>query len=316
VRVLVTGANGFVGGRLVRRLRARGVEVVAGYGPGSGAGAGAAAADDAQVRWVELEITNPQSVRNFVAVPCDALIHLAGIASVREANQTPGQAWAVNALGTAYVTEALARSRDTSGRDPVMIFASSAEVYEPQAGRAHLETDRVGPTTPYAASKLGGELAALSWWRGAGVRAMVVRPFPHIGAGQAPTFWVAQRSRVLLEAKRRNATAVPVGDLSPIRDFLHVEDVVDAYLGLLEHGRAGEVYNIASGRPIALEEVHAKLEHVIGVHPLHERAPEEVRTDARPYLVGDASKLRAATGWIPRRSLEQVLEEVVDAQTG
>jgi len=311
VRVLVTGANGFVGTRLVRRLLARGVEVVAGYGRGSGS----APPDASGARWVALEITNPAAVRTFVDVPCDALFHLAGIASVREANQAPGQAWAVNALGTAYVAEGLARAREATGRDPVMIFASSAEVYEPQSGRPHLETDRVAPTTPYAASKLGGELSTLSWWRGAGLRAMVVRPFPHIGAGQAPTFWVAQRSRVLLEAKRRNAPAVTVGDLSPIRDFLHVEDVVDAYLGLLEHGRAGEVYNIASGHPIALEEMHAKLEQVIGVHPLHERAPQEVRTDARPYLVGDASKLRAATGWVPRRSLEQVLEEVVDAQT-
>jgi GDP-4-dehydro-6-deoxy-D-mannose reductase len=120
---------------------------------------------------------------------------------------------------------------------------------------------------------------------------------------------------VLLEAKRCGASSIPVGDLSPIRDFLHVDDVVDAYVALLTEGRPGETYNVASGRAVTLGQVHAILEDLIGVHPVHERDSDDARPDARAYLVGDASKLRAATGWMPRRSLEDTLKEVVDAQT-
>jgi GDP-4-dehydro-6-deoxy-D-mannose reductase len=144
---------------------------------------------------------------------------------------------------------------------------------------------------------------------------LVARPFPHTGPGQTARFWVPRRARVLLEAKRRGAPAVAVGDLAAVRDFLHVDDVVEAYLALLAAGAPGEIYNIASGRAVTLGELHAKLEALIGIHPIREHDAAEARPDARPYHVGDATKLRAATGWVPRRSLDEALQGVVDAQT-
>lgn len=316
MKVLVTGANGFVGTRMVRRLREAGHEVGGGYGVDTPTPARHAAAEgsNGSVRWFPLDVTDAATVATFVRERCDALIHLAGMASVRHANANPAAAWAVNAHGAAHVALALAEARRANGSDPLLLVVSSAEVYTPANGRAHRETDPVGPGSPYAASKLGAELTALQTWRSAGLRVVIARPFLHIGPGQAVEFWVARRCRVLLEAKRRGAPAVTVGDLSPVRDFLHVDDVVDAYMGLLTHGEAGEIYNIASGCGVTLEVVHAKLEELIGVHPVHERDAGEMRPDARPYLVGDASKLRRATGWAPRWSLEETLKEVVDAQ--
>jgi GDP-4-dehydro-6-deoxy-D-mannose reductase len=236
------------------------------------------------------------------------------MALVRQANADPSTAWAVNAQGAARVALAFAEARRVTGSDPLLLVASSAEVYSSGHDRPHRETDPVGPASPYAGSKLGAELAALQTWRTVGLRVVVARPFPHIGRGQAEDFWVPRRCRVLIEAKRRGAPAVTVGDLSPVRDFLHVDDVVDAYMALLTHGQAGEIYNIASGCGVTLEAVHAKLEDLIGVHPLHERDAGEMRPDARPSLVGDATKLRSATGWAPHRSLEETLKEIVDAQ--
>ena len=315
MKALVTGANGFVGSRMVRRLREAGHDVRAAYGAdapspvrdASGGGSGT-------VRWVPLDVTDPSSVAAFVSEECDVLVHLAGMALVRHANAEPAAAWAVNAEGAAQVALALADARRASGSDPLLLVVSSAEVYGPANGRPHRETDPVGPASSYAASKLGAELAALQTWRSTGLRVVVARPFPHIGRGQAAAFWVPRRCRILLEAKRRQAPVVAVGDLTPVRDFLHVDDVVGAYMALLTHGQAGEIYNVASGCGVTLEAVHAKLEELIGVHPRHERDPDETRPDARPYLVGDASKLRRATGWEPRRSLEEALKEMVDAQ--
>jgi GDP-4-dehydro-6-deoxy-D-mannose reductase len=315
VKVLVTGANGFVGSRMVKRLSEAGHDVGAGYGADFPEPAGdAAGTGSSPVRWCPLDVTDLGTIAAFVSQGCDALVHLAGMASVRQANADPSAAWAVNARGAAQVALALADARRVSGSDPLLLVVSSAEVYTPASGRPHRETDPVGPVSPYAASKLGAEVAVLQIWRSVGLRVLVARPFPHIGRGQAADFWVARRCRVLIEAKRRGAPAVTVGDLGAVRDFLHVDDVVDAYMVLLTHGRAGEIYNIASGCAVTLETVHAKLEQLIGVHPLHERDAGEMRPDARPYLVGDASKLRTATGWAPRRSLDETLKEIVDAQ--
>jgi GDP-4-dehydro-6-deoxy-D-mannose reductase len=313
MRVLVTGANGFVGRRLVKRLVEAGHDVYAGWGPGArGSGLG--------MRGAVVDVTDPHSVDAFVrgGSPCDAVVHLAGIASVRGAAKDPSTAWAVNAEGTARLASALA----ALAPEPLLLVASSAEVYAPREDRPHRETDPVAPGSPYAASKLGAELAALQTRRGAGagagrLRVVVARPCTHIGPGQSEEFWVARRIRALLDAKRCGAPAIEVGELTPVRDWLHVDDVIDAYLVLLEGGgggRAGEVYNVASGVGVTLDTVLATLEDLIGVHPLHEPDAREARPDARPYLVADAAKLRAATGWQPRRALADALRDMIDAQ--
>ena len=311
MRVLVTGANGFVGRRVVQRLVDEGHDVYAGSGPGPAPETPVGAAG---ARWVPLDVTSRESVAAFLCEGCDAVLHLAGMASAKEANHEPARAWLINAVGTAELAAGLGEAKRAGRCDPLLLISSSAEVYMPRVNHQHRETDPVGPVTPYAATKLGAELAGMTAWRGAGLRVVVARPFPHVGAGQTTKFWVIKRARVLLDAKQRGAPAITVGDLGAVRDFLHVDDVVDAYLLLLRGGVPGEVYNIASGQAITLEAVQAKLETLIGIHPVRERDTAEVRTDARPYHVGDAAKLRAATGWTPRRSLDDALRDVIDAQ--
>jgi GDP-4-dehydro-6-deoxy-D-mannose reductase len=102
--------------------------------------------------------------------------------------------------------------------------------------------------------------------------------------------------------------------LTAVRDYLHVDDVADAYALLLSRGTPGEVYNIASGRGVTLDEIHAQLEQLLGFAPKREVDGSQVRREARPYLVGDATKLRGATGWTPRRSVADILRDVLDAQ--
>jgi len=107
---------------------------------------------------------------------------------------------------------------------------------------------------------------------------------------------------------------VKVGNLEPVREFLHVRDVVDAYARLLVKGQAGETYNVASGQAISLEELFFRLADLIGARPIPEADPELVRGGDIFHLVGDAAKLRAATGWVPRYSLDDTLRDVLDAQ--
>jgi GDP-4-dehydro-6-deoxy-D-mannose reductase len=139
--------------------------------------------------------------------------------------------------------------------------------------------------------------------------------FAHTGPGQDAGFVVPAFAQRLRFAKQIGAPVVKVGNLEPVRDLLHVQDVVDAYVRLLAKGEAGEVYNVASGQGTSLEDVLFKMADVLGMRPIPEADPDLLRPADIPHLVGDAAKLRAATGWSPRRSLEDTLRDVLNAQT-
>ncbi|HUL03879.1 MAG TPA: GDP-mannose 4,6-dehydratase [Gemmatimonadales bacterium] len=309
MKALVTGADGFVGTWVVRRLLADGWEVTGGVQParlGRDAGAGA--------EWVPLEVTDADSVRRCMARPFDAVIHLAAVASVSDAAGDPGQAWEVNAAGTARLVEAIVAAKRAGTADPLLLVVSTGEVYGRGDATPRRETDPAAPCSSYAASKLGAEVAALEGWRRAGVRTVVVRAFPHTGPGQDPRFVVPAFVQRLRQAKRTATATIKVGNLAPVREFLHVADVVDAYVRLLASGEAGEVYNVASGRGVSVAELLDRLAKLVGVCPKREVDPALVRATDIPYLIGDAAKLRACTGWAPRHSLEETLQDVIDAQ--
>jgi GDP-4-dehydro-6-deoxy-D-mannose reductase len=107
---------------------------------------------------------------------------------------------------------------------------------------------------------------------------------------------------------------VPTGNLKPVRDFLDVRDVVEAYLRLLTAGVPGETYNVARGQGISLLQLFQRLAELIGVRVEAVTDPALVRTGDIPYLVGDPGKLRQAIGWSPAFPLEQTLRDMVNAE--
>ena len=308
MKVLVTGANGFVGRTLVKRLVAEGDTVIAAVGPGAPVRPPAP-----NVTTVSLDLSNDISLHASLATPVDAIVHLAAVALSRAADRDPALAWKVNAEGTARLAATLAEAAASWGAHPLFLLASTGDVYAWQK-RAIKEEDCVQPSTPYGWSKLGAEIAAQQTARCTGLKLIIARPFPHSGGGQDENFWIPARTRLLRHVKQTGGVVVPVGDLTAVRDYLHVDDVADAYALLLTRGQPGEVYNIASGRAVTLDEIHTRLEQLLGVNPKREIDGSQIRREARPYLVGDATKLRAVTGWTPRRSLDDLLKDVVDAQ--
>jgi GDP-4-dehydro-6-deoxy-D-mannose reductase len=118
----------------------------------------------------------------------------------------------------------------------------------------------------------------------------------------------------LRAARAAGARRVPTGNLEPVRDLLDVRDVVRAYIALLVDGRPGEAYNVARGEGVTLRELFDQLAALVGVAVDPVTDPALMRRGDIGYLVGDASKLKQATGWSPRISLEQTLREMVDAQ--
>src|SRR5918993_1747213 len=129
MRVLVTGADGFVGRRLVPRLIETGHGVTAACRPAAEPQSWMDHRWRKAVRVIPFELTDPAGVREVFSSPYDAIVHLAAVASVREAREDPGRAWVVNAAGTARLGDAVISSRRAGGTDPVVLIISSAEVY-------------------------------------------------------------------------------------------------------------------------------------------------------------------------------------------
>jgi GDP-4-dehydro-6-deoxy-D-mannose reductase len=316
VKILVTGAAGFVGGALLPRLVAAGHEVLGTYlagqappGPGTGG-------DSPRVRWLPLDLRDTGSVAAAVDELPDAVIHLAALASGGDARRDPGLAWEVNAAGTARLAEALSARRQAGEGDPLLVVVSSGEVYGVATpARPRTEADPVAPVSPYAGSKAGAEIAAQETMRRTGLRVIIARAFPHTGPGQTDRYVVAAFARRLWGARRSGARAVKTGNLEPVRDFLDVRDVAEAYAALLAHGRSGEIYNIASGEGRTLLAVFTRLAELIGVRAIPETDPQLVRAADLPHLVGDAARLRRVTGWAPRFTFDQTLQDVAHAQT-
>jgi GDP-4-dehydro-6-deoxy-D-mannose reductase len=139
------------------------------------------------------------------------------------------------------------------------------------------------------------------------------RSFNHTGPGQAEHFLVPALIRRAIGVRASGARHLPIGNTTPIRDFLHVRDVAQAYILLAERGQPGEVYNVCSGRGLSVGEIAALVLERAGARAELQPTAELVRPVDLPVLVGDPAKLRGATGWAPRFDLSTAVDELIDA---
>jgi GDP-4-dehydro-6-deoxy-D-mannose reductase len=294
MRALITGGLGFVGCHLRDHLVASGDDVVT------------------LDRHSEppVDITDLASVQAAVAAARpEAVYHLAGWADVGGSWKHPHTVLRVNGEGTLNVLEACREA----GVDRVLAVAS-ADVYG-VVSEDELPLDEhapLRPTSPYAASKLAADALAQQAFLGHGLGVIRVRPFNHLGPGQSEQFVAPALAARIVRAERAGDTAITVGNLSARRDFTDVRDIVRAYRLLMERGAPGEVYNVCSGRDLSIQYL---ADHLVSLatRPIELRPdPELMRPADLPVLRGDASKLRAATGWAPEIPIEQTLADLLD----
>jgi GDP-4-dehydro-6-deoxy-D-mannose reductase len=227
---------------------------------------------------------------------------------VAESWVDPARTFSVNALGTLSILEA---ARGVARR---VIVLSSAEVYgvvDPGALPVN-EDAPLRPVTPYAASKVAAEFLGVQAHLGHGLAAIRARPFNKIGPGQQPSFVVAALAQRIARAERDGLASIRVGNLSARRDFVDVRDAVRAYRLLAERGEPGEVYNVCSGVDVAVEDLVRRLMALAKVELRLEVDPSLARPVEVPRMLGDPSRLRAATGWAPTIPLEDTLTDVLE----
>ena len=289
MRIFVTGASGFVGQKLLPRLTAAGHDAIG--------------ADR------EIDVTDFNRLNGaLVEHAPEAVIHLAAMSSVALSWKEPEACYRLNFVGTRN----LLRSVEASVPTARVLLVGSADQYSATRSQSQPldETTPLRPRSPYARSKAAGELLGEEATR-RGLDVVRVRAFNHTGAGQPDLFVVSSFARQVAAIRLGIQTPVMrVGNLESVRDFLHVEDVLRAYLALLDPRVPADVYNVASERSTPIQQILDRLIEIGGIEAAVETDSERWReTD---WLVGSARKLRDATGWAPEISLDSILQELYD----
>lgn len=293
MKALITGASGFVGGYLATHLEAEGDEVVA------------------LDRIDGLDITDRENVADlFAKHEAEVVYHLAALSHVGESWSAPQAVIETNVVGTLNVLDAARAARTRR-----VVVIGSAEEYGMVTGPPHAltEDEPLRPCTPYGASKVAAGFLALQAFLGTGLETIRVRAFNHTGPGQPPRFLVAALAHRVAQTEREGGDTIAVGNLDPVREVNDVRDVVSAYRLLVIAGTAGDVYNVCGGNGVAVREVAQRL-LARATRPMELLVdPALARPADVPVLVGDPSKLVAATGWQPRHTLDDTLTDMLTA---
>ena len=285
--VLVTGANGFTGKHLVPTLQGRGYAVV-------GVGNGVSAAD----RDVACDLTDAAQVRSAVQeVRPTHVVHLAALSFVGHGDARAF--YDVNLFGTLNLLQALAGLPTVPEK---VLVASSANVYGTPGIEVIDEAVCPAPVNHYACSKLAMEHMVRTWFERLPI--VMTRPFNYTGVGQNEQFLIPK----IVNHFKQRADGIELGNLDVSRDFSDVRDVVNAYAALLASEVNAEVFNVCSGRAVALRSVLDMATRMTGHAPQVVVNPAFVRANEIPVLRGANDKLASAIGFAPRYALEDTLQ--------
>ena len=325
--IVITGGNGFVGKHLVDELRQEWPEAVLlvwdrrleGLPEG--------------VQGQAVDLTIPDSYRSALRKhQPEWIVHLAAIAPIPAAMKDPELTKRVNVDATRDLLQGV---RDVSEGTKVLAISSSdlygsanltigesakyvghslreeaTDKSDDNTPLPELNLQEAQPTNPYAASKLKMEAMIEQNFNDFVVRA---RPFPHIGPGQGTGFVTADfASQIARAEKGEQEPIIRVGNLDTRRDFTDVRDVVSAYRLLMEKGRLGEVYHVASEKAVKIEEVLERLLALAKVDMKVVQDERKMRKADVGGLAGSAQKLREETGWRPQIDLQHSLTDILD----
>jgi UDP-glucose 4-epimerase len=281
-KVLITGSRGFIGARLVKRLRE---------------------AFDVSVVEVDLknglDVTCRETFTGLEAV--DVVVHLAADLFVPHAFENPGQVYRSNILGTVNVLD-YCREKNVKR----IIYASSY-VYGTPVSLPVSEERETNIQNPYGRSKLIGEMLCAAYFTDYGIVPIILRPFNIYGPGQAEHFLIPRIIRQIL-----TEDIVTVRDLTPRRDYLFVDDVVEAYIQAIFKcfPKQPETFNVGLGRSYSVEEIIVMIQELAGTSkPVIAVGP--VRQHEVPDCFADVTKITNQLSWSPKYNLGDGLKATI-----
>jgi len=301
MRILLTGGCGFIGSTFVRMALARGDEVT-NLDKLTYAGNPANVAEVADLpgyRFVHADIADPDAVEGALE-GVDAVVNMAAESHVDRSILDPAAFPMTDVVGTAVLLDRARRAGVAR-----FVQVSTDEVYGSIPEGAFRETDPLEPSSPYSASKAGGDLQALAWHRTYGMDVVVTRGSNTYGPRQYP-----EKLIPLFVTNALDGEPLPVyGDGQQVRDWIHVDDHCAGVLAALEHGIPGEVYNIGGGNEHTNLEITERILELTGRDAtLIRHVTDRLGHDRRYALATE--KLRAL-GWEPRVEFPEGLADTV-----
>ncbi len=309
-KVLITGADGFIGSHLAERLVALGADVtaLALYNSFDTSGW----LDDtpgetrAVLRIVRGDVRDPHQMIELCKGQ-DVVFHLAALIAIPYSYDAPSSYVQTNVQGTVNVLQAA-----RAGAVTKIVQTSTSEVYGTALFTPITEDHPLQGQSPYSASKIGADMIAESFARSFDLPVVTLRPFNTYGPRQSERAVISTVIRQVLDDR---CDAIRVGDLTPKRDFNFVGDTVEAFIAAasLDGSHAGTAFNAGSGRMVTIGDMIDLVRAVTGsekpiIQEEHRKRPanSEVLT-----LLADSDRLTKASGWSSNVSLEQGIERTV-----
>lgn len=312
LRALITGITGFAGSHLAELILANHPDVEV-YGIMRWRSRTENIEDIQQrVHLIECDLRDATSVKMLLGqVRPDKIFHLAAQSYVPSSWNAPAESLTTNVLGQLNVFEAV---RELAIEPWIQIACSSEEyglVHEDELPIK--ETNPLRPLSPYAVSKIGQDYLGYQYHMSFGMNVVRTRGFNHDGPRRGDVFVSSNFAKQLIEVEKGKRPAViHVGNLEARRDFTDVRDIVRGYWLSLERCKAGEVYNLCSGKAYSIQEVLDRLIEISGVKVKIEEDPARLRPSDVPVLLGDYSKFNKATGWAPEIPYDKTLADMLD----
>ena len=307
--ILITGIAGFVGRHLTDLLRKSGDYKIFGtILPGEQPQQDGSLDD---VSLIECRIEDRSGIESAINQARPSVVyHLAAQSSVARSLSDPSGTFQANVMGTLNLLESLRGSTELRA----LVLVSSAEVYGvvPESALPVTEDQNLDPSNPYACSKACADLLGAQYFKTFNVPVIRVRPFNHIGPGQADGFAASSFAKQIAEIEAGvRPPQIRVGNLEAKRDFTDVRDIVRAYILTSQRSVPGEAYNICSGAAVSMHEILDMLLSLTTSQVEVVPDPERMRPSDLPILLGDCSKFRNTTGWSPEIPLDQTLRDLL-----